>query len=125
VRESFRAGHVLRPDCTRRGHARQPAVGNAFYKNFGDGRFTEVSDQVGVENFWPWGVSVDDLNADGFQDIFVAFGMGYPFRYGINSLHLNHVDHPRCALSCPLMSLLDVNRWPLPIKLGLCGKHDH
>jgi hypothetical protein len=64
--------------------------GNAFYKNLGGGKFAEVSDQLGVETYWPWGVSVDDLNADGFQDIFITSGMGYPFRYGINSLLLNN-----------------------------------
>jgi hypothetical protein len=64
--------------------------GNAFYKNLGDGKFAEISDQIGVETYWPWGVSVDDLNADGYQDIFVTSGMGYPFRYGINSLLLNN-----------------------------------
>jgi len=64
--------------------------GNAFYKNLGDGKFVEISDQIGVENYWPWGVSVDDLNADGFQDIFISSGMSYNFRYGINSLLLNN-----------------------------------
>jgi hypothetical protein len=42
-----------------------------------------------VETYWPWGVSVDDLNADGFQDIFITGSMNYPYRYGINSLLLN------------------------------------
>ena len=37
--------------------------GNAFYENQGDGRFEEVSDQIGTENYWPWGLSVGDLNA--------------------------------------------------------------
>jgi hypothetical protein len=64
--------------------------GNAFYKNLGDGKFAEISDQIGVETYWPWGVSVDDLNADGYQDIFVTSGMSYPYRYGINSLLLNN-----------------------------------
>jgi hypothetical protein len=63
--------------------------GNAFYQNLGNGRFKEVSDQLGVETYWPWGMSVGDLNADGYEDIFVAAGMGYPFRYAINSLLLN------------------------------------
>ena len=30
-----------------------------------------------------------DLNADGWDDIFIASGMSYPYRYGINSLLLN------------------------------------
>ncbi len=63
--------------------------GNAFYVNLGEGKFREVSDEIGVENYWPWGVSVDDLNADGADDLFVASSMSYPFRYGINSVFLN------------------------------------
>ncbi|HVS66790.1 MAG TPA: CRTAC1 family protein [Thermoanaerobaculia bacterium] len=63
--------------------------GNAFYHNRGGGEFVEVSDQIGTENYWPWGLSVDDLNADGFDDMFIASSMNYPFRYGINSLLLN------------------------------------
>jgi len=64
--------------------------GNALYHNLGGGRFEEVSDRMGVENYWPWGVSVDDVNADGWEDVFITSGMGYPFRYGINSLLLNN-----------------------------------
>ena len=30
-----------------------------------------------------------DINADGWDDIFIASGMSYPYRYGINSLLLN------------------------------------
>ena len=63
--------------------------GNSFYHNNGDGTFKEVSDSVGVENYWPWGLSVADLNADGYQDIFVASSMNFPWRYGINSVFLN------------------------------------
>lgn len=63
--------------------------GNAFYRRTEDGRFTEISDRVGAENFWPWGLSVGDLNADGYDDVFIASGMNYPFRYGINSVLLN------------------------------------
>jgi enediyne biosynthesis protein E4 len=63
--------------------------GNAFYINRGQGKFEEVSDRIGAETFWPWGISVGDLNADGYDDVFVASGMGYAFRYGINSVLLN------------------------------------
>ncbi len=63
--------------------------GNALYHNLGGGRFEEVSDRLGVENYWPWGVSVADVNADGWEDIFITSGMGYPFRYGINTMLLN------------------------------------
>ncbi len=63
--------------------------GNAFYQNLGNQHFAEVSQKIGVETYWPWGASVGDLNADGFEDIFVTAGMGYPFRYGANSVLLN------------------------------------
>ena len=64
--------------------------GNAFFRNDGNGKFTEVSDQLGTETYWPWGLSVGDLNADGFDDVFIASGMNFPFRYGVNSVLLNN-----------------------------------
>jgi enediyne biosynthesis protein E4 len=63
--------------------------GNELFANRGSGRFEEVSDAVGVETYWPWGPTVDDFNADGWDDIFIAAGMNFPYRYGINSLLLN------------------------------------
>jgi hypothetical protein len=65
--------------------------GNAFYHNLGEGKFEEISDQVGAENYWPWGLSAGDLNADGFDDLFLTSSMNYPFRYGVNSLLLNNL----------------------------------
>jgi hypothetical protein len=67
----------------------QSIFGNAFYRNAGNGKFEEVSDAIGAENYWPWGLSVGDLNADGFQDVFIASSMNLPFRYGVNSVLLN------------------------------------
>ena len=63
--------------------------GNELFANRGGGRFEEISDSVGVETYWPWGPSVDDFNADGWDDIFIAAGMNFPYRYGINSVLLN------------------------------------
>jgi hypothetical protein len=63
--------------------------GNAFFRGKGDGTFEEVSDQINAENYWPWGPSVGDLNADGYEDAFVASSMNYPFRYGVNTVLLN------------------------------------
>lgn len=67
----------------------QSIFGNALYRNEGDGRYTEVSDEMGTENYWPWGLSVGDLNADGFEDVFITSAMNYPFSYGVNTLLLN------------------------------------
>ncbi|HEV7596064.1 MAG TPA: CRTAC1 family protein [Gemmatimonadaceae bacterium] len=67
--------------------------GNELFANRGQGRFDEVSDSVGVETYWPWGPTVDDLNADGWDDIFISAGMNFPFRYGINSVLLNENGH--------------------------------
>lgn len=64
-------------------------TGNAFYRNEGNGTYTEISDEVGLENYWPWGPGSGDLNADGFEDLFVASSMAYPFRYSVNSVFLN------------------------------------
>ena len=63
--------------------------GNELFANRGGGTFAEVSDSLGVETYWPWGPSVEDLNADGWDDIFIAAGMNFPFRYAINSVLLN------------------------------------
>jgi enediyne biosynthesis protein E4 len=63
--------------------------GNSFFLKEGPGAFREVSDSVGAENYCPWGPSVGDLNADGFDDTFIASGMNFPERYMINSVKLN------------------------------------
>jgi enediyne biosynthesis protein E4 len=78
------------PDSFLQGSHSDYIWGNAFYHNLGNGKFEEVSDRLGVENYWPWGVSIGDLNADGWDDIFIASGMSFPFRYGINSMLLNN-----------------------------------
>ena len=82
---------VLFPDQFRDG-GDTSIFGNAFYHNLGGHppKFEEISDRLGLETYWPWGVSVGDVNADGWEDIFVTGGMGIPFRYGINSMLLNN-----------------------------------
>ena len=69
--------------------AGRSTYGNAFYRNEGDGKFSEVSDQIGAENFWPWGMSSGDINADGFEDALISSSMCFPYRYSTNSLLLN------------------------------------
>jgi hypothetical protein len=63
--------------------------GNACYRNDGGGKFTEVCEQAGLETFWPWGAAVGDFDNDGFEDVFIPAGMGYPFYYWPNSLLMN------------------------------------
>ena len=87
-REKLKA-QVHPPDQILGGSADQFIFGNALLHNLGGGRFEEISDRAGVETYWPWGPSVGDLNADGWDDIFIASSMNYPHRYGINSLLLN------------------------------------
>jgi len=87
-REKLKSRIQWPPDYLQTGDS--SIFGNAFYRNLGGGRFEEISDRIGAENYWPWGLSVGDLNADGWDDAFLTSGMGFPFRYGINTLLLNN-----------------------------------
>ena len=71
------------------GSGKTSTWGNSFFLKEGPAKFREVSDTVGAENYCPWGPSVGDLNADGYDDAFIASGMNYPFRYMVNSVKLN------------------------------------
>jgi hypothetical protein len=80
--------HIEWPESFR-GDGKTSIWGNSFFVKEGPDRYREMSDALGVENYCPWGPSVGDLNADGFDDAFIASGMNYPFRYMINSVKLN------------------------------------
>lgn len=80
--------HIQWPESFR-GDGSTSIWGNALFLNEGNGRFREVSDSYNAENYWPWGPSVGDLNADGFDDVFITASMNYPFRYATNSVKLN------------------------------------
>lgn len=64
--------------------------GNALFHKRASDEFAEVSDAMGAENYWPWGLSVGDLNADGYDDVFISSSMCAPFRYGVNTVLLNN-----------------------------------
>jgi hypothetical protein len=73
--------------------------GNAFYQNLGDGRFEEVSQRQNLETFWPWGVADGDFDNDGFVDVFIPSGMGYPYYYWRNQLLMNKDGNEFAELS--------------------------
>lgn len=64
-------------------------LGSALYECEDTGRYREVATDINADNFWPWGPSIGDLNADGFQDLFIASCMNYPYRYHPNSVLIN------------------------------------
>jgi hypothetical protein len=66
--------------------------GNTLFKNLGGGKFREVSDKAGMETLWPWGVATGDFDNDGYEDVFIPSGMGYPFVYWPNYLMMNNGD---------------------------------
>ena len=51
-----------------RGTGKTSIWGNSFFLKEGPNKFREVSDEIGAENYCPWGPSVGDLNADGFDE---------------------------------------------------------
>jgi hypothetical protein len=66
--------------------------GNTLFRNLGGGKFEEVSDRAGMETFWPWGVATGDFDNDGYEDVFLPSGMGYPWFYWPNALMMNNGD---------------------------------
>ncbi len=75
--------------------------GNTLFKNLGNGKFEEVSEKAGVETLWPWGVATGDFNNDGFEDVFLPSGLGYPFPYWKNRLLMNQGDETFAERSRP------------------------
>ena len=66
--------------------------GNTLYKKLPSGKYEEVSDKANMETWWPWGLATGDFDNDGFEDVFIASGMGYPFAYWPNALMMNNGD---------------------------------
>ncbi len=85
-------GQELNPHLSMKLKDKQIIWGNALFQGTrgADGiTYQEKSDDLGLENYWPWGVSVEDVNADGFEDVFITSSMNYPWSYWPNSLRLN------------------------------------
>ncbi len=66
--------------------------GNTLFKRLSGNKFEERSDKSGMETFWPWGVAVGDFDNDGYEDVFLPSGMGYPYDYWPNALMMNNGD---------------------------------
>ena len=70
-------------------------VNDGLYLNKGDLNFEDISKQSGIGNNegWTWGVTMVDVNADGFLDIYVSRnGMSYDIADRRNKLYINKQD---------------------------------
>jgi hypothetical protein len=96
-------GPMLKRDPAKRADERRLAerfripynevlFGNTLFKRLPGGKFEEVSDKAGAETFWPWGIATGDFNNDGFEDVFLPSGIGYPYHYWPNALLMNNGD---------------------------------
>jgi hypothetical protein len=73
-------------------HNDEVIFGNTLFRNLGNGKFEEVSDRAGLETWWPWGIATGDFDNDGYEDVFLPSGMGYPWFYWPNALLMNNGD---------------------------------
>jgi enediyne biosynthesis protein E4 len=63
--------------------------GNTLFQKLPSGKYTEVSDQANLETWWPWGIATGDFDNDGYEDVFLPSGMGFPYAYWPNALMMN------------------------------------
>ncbi|MHB1424040.1 MAG: CRTAC1 family protein [Gemmataceae bacterium] len=64
--------------------------GNTLFKQLPSGKFAEVSDKANMETWWPWGIAVGDFDNDGYEDVYLPSGMGYPYEYWPSALMMNN-----------------------------------
>ncbi|MFT6935139.1 MAG: hypothetical protein ACJAUQ_001532 [Maribacter sp.] len=66
-------------------------VANKLYKNLGDFKFKDVSDyaSININKEWSNGVSIIDINNDGWQDIYISQGGPHSREKRANLLYVN------------------------------------
>jgi enediyne biosynthesis protein E4 len=91
-RYNFRGGAVRENRLQRLFmiHYDEVVFGNTLYENQGQGKFEEVSAKANMETFWPWGIATGDFDNDGYEDVFLPSGMGFPYGYWPNALMMNN-----------------------------------
>jgi len=67
---------------------------NRLYLNKGNFQFIDITEQAGVggEGTWSTGVTVADINGDGFPDIYLSQVGNYKSAKGVNQLFINNGD---------------------------------
>ncbi len=83
-------------------HPEEVLFGNTLFKNLGDGKFEEVSGKANLETWWPWGIATGDFDNDGYEDVLIPSGMGYPWSYWHNHLMMNNGNETFTERSLPL-----------------------
>ena len=68
---------------------------NKLYLNKGNLQFDDISKEAGIEGFsdWKTGVTMADVNADGYLDIYVCAVGDYKGLEGSNELYINNGDN--------------------------------
>lgn len=68
--------------------------GNKLYLNKGDLKFEDITEEAGVagRGNWKTGVTVADINGDGYKDIYLSVVSGYKSFTGKNQLYINNGD---------------------------------